>query len=65
MSHSYKPEEEASLRHALKQGHPLHCPKCGSPLRARPVLRPPLVSYVRDRVLLECDACGRRAVVDR
>ncbi len=65
MSHAYAPEEEASLRRALKEGGPLHCPRCGGPMRERRILPSPAVSYVRDRVLLECDACGRRTVVDR
>ena len=65
MNDPYTPREEALLRHALSRGSALACPRCASPLRATPVIPPPEVSYVRDRVLLECDSCSRRTVLDK
>jgi len=65
MSEPYTPREEALLRQALSRGSTLTCPRCASPLRPTPVIPPPEVSYVRDRVLLECDRCSRRTVLDK
>jgi hypothetical protein len=65
MNDSYTPREEVLLRQALSRGLALTCPRCASALRATPVIPPPEVSYVRDRVLLECDSCSRRTVLDR
>lgn len=65
MTDSYSPSEEALLRQALSKGWAPVCPRCGSRLRRTPVLPPPAVSYVRNRILLECDSCGRRTVLDR
>jgi hypothetical protein len=65
MSDSYSPSEEALIRQALSRGQAPLCPRCGSRLRRTPVLPPAAVSYVRDRILLECDSCGRKTVLDR
>jgi hypothetical protein len=65
MNDPYTPREETLLRNALSTGSALSCPRCASPLRATPVLPPAEVSYVRNRVLLECDSCGRRTVLDK
>lgn len=65
MTDSFTPSEEADLREALSKGKAPPCPRCGSPLRCTPVLSPPAVSYVRNRVLLECDSCGLRSALDR
>lgn len=65
MTGAYSPGEEALLRKALATGSAPACPRCGSPLRATPVLPPPQVSYVRSRIVLECDPCHIRTVLDK
>ena len=56
--------ELAELRERRRQGAPLRCPRCQVELEARPVPRPPGVSYVRRRTWHLCPRCGRSAVLD-
>ena len=58
--------EEALIRRAVaRDAAPLSCPRCGGGLDARTVPPRPDVAYVRDRILLVCNGCGRSLVVDR
>jgi hypothetical protein len=65
MTEGFHAEEEKTLRECMKRGDSLHCPLCESPLQITPIRPSPQVAYVRDRVALECSACGRRTVLDR
>ncbi len=65
MSGDFTAREERDLRKRLESGEEIPCPRCGGLLHAAPVIPPPEVSYVRNRVLLLCPSCGRRAAVDR
>ena len=58
------PEEEKALREAVK-AEAASCPRCGESLSITPIPPRSDVSYVRNRVLLECPRCCLRAVVDR
>ena len=58
----------ADERHALERGAAtgrLECPRCGGALDLHDVPHRTEVSYVRDRVWLQCGACGGSAVLDR
>jgi hypothetical protein len=58
--------EEALIRRAVAlDGAPLSCPRCDGGLDARAVPPRPDVAYVRDRILLVCNGCGRSLVLDR
>ena len=59
------PEEEAALRRKLAEGGPLICPRCQGPLHANPVPPRSDVAYVRNRVILDCESCEFRVVLDR
>ena len=58
------PEEEQALRKEVKEGAAT-CPRCGEPLTITPIPPRSDVSYVRNRVLLECARCLLRVAVDR
>ncbi len=58
--------EEALIRRAVGlDAGPLSCPRCGGGLDARKVPPRGDVAYVRDRILLVCNGCGRSLVLDR
>ena len=59
------PQEERALRKQLEEGVPPECPRCETDLGS--TLVPPRsdVSYVRNRVLLTCEVCGLRVVLDK
>ena len=57
--------EEEALREQVKEGGSPECPRCGIPLRITAVSPRSDVSYVRNRVLLECDPCGLKVALDR
>ncbi|TFH66698.1 MAG: hypothetical protein E4G90_02200 [Gemmatimonadales bacterium] len=59
------PGEEETLREQLTEGGSPECPSCGTPLRLTPVPPRSDVSYVRNRLLLECASCAFRVVLDR
>ncbi|MFH1766244.1 MAG: hypothetical protein ABIF09_18830 [Gemmatimonadota bacterium] len=59
------PGEEEALREQLAKGDSPDCPRCGTPLRLTPVPPRSDVSYVRNRLLLECASCAFRVVLDR
>lgn len=59
------PGEEEALREQLAEGGSPECPRCGTPLRLTPVPPRSDVSYVRNRILLECASCDFRVVLDR
>lgn len=65
MTRQLEPWEEEALRVELERGGSLECPLCGTRLHTSP--QPPRsdISYVRHRVLLACDSCGLRVVLDR
>jgi hypothetical protein len=59
------PEEELALQEEIREGRSPCCPRCASPLLVNPIPPRPDVSYVRRRVLVDCEACGFRTVIDR
>ena len=66
LSHArYSREEERRLREDLDAGRPPVCPRCETPLEARPVPPQAGVPYVRRRIWYVCGACGGSLVVDR
>jgi hypothetical protein len=65
MTMSIDPLVEKALRRQVKTGRIPECPKCGALLRVIPIPPRSDVSYVRDRVLLMCDSCGLKVVLDR
>ena len=58
-------QEEEALRGQLKAGISPECPKCRTALGITPVPPRSDVSYVRDRVLLQCGSCGLKVSLDR
>lgn len=65
MSESASAREEKGLREDIRRGRPLSCPRCQAPLRSTPVPPRSDVSYVRDRVLLECELCDFLVALDK
>jgi len=65
MPHAFSHDETHALGRALLAGEPLACPRCVVPLDLRPVPPRPDVSYVRDRIWVNCPSCHRTAVLDR
>lgn len=68
MSHAAEPLTEAerrSLGAALRAGQSLSCPRCETLLDRREVPPRKDVSYVRDRVWVNCPKCHTTAVLDR
>lgn len=58
--------EEASIRSSVLSGVlSIVCPRCEGRLDVRPVPPRSDVAYVRDRILLVCNGCGRSLVLDR
>jgi len=58
-------DEEALIRGAVaREAGPFSCPRCGGGLDIRKVPPRSDVAYVRDRILLVCNGCGRSLVVD-
>ena len=64
MAQMLSPEEEMVLREGVKDGA-ASCPRCGKPLNITPIPPRSDVSYVRNRVLLECSRCYLRVALDR
>ena len=64
MKGSATPQEEKALRDDMRRGETPGCPHCGTPLTGTPVPPRQDVSYVRDRVILNCFSCGFRVVLD-
>ena len=65
MTHAqYDADEEALLLDALRRGTPLRCPRCGAAVGRRAVPPERAVAYVRRRVWLSCEGCGRSVVLD-
>lgn len=65
MRENYTAGEEKRLRDAVARGEIPRCPRCGGLLEQAPIPPRRDVAYVRDRVVLQCVSCGRKAVVDR
>lgn len=65
MSEPASDREEKALRDDLKKGRALSCPRCQAPLRTTSVPPRADVSYVRNRVLLECELCDFLVALDR
>ncbi len=65
MTEGANPREEEALRKRVKEGGSPECPRCSTRLRITPVPPRSDVSYVRNRVLLECDSCGLKVALDR
>ena len=59
------PEEEQELRVRIREREDASCPRCRSLLRQTSVPPRRDVAYVRNRVMLECDGCGMKAILDR
>jgi hypothetical protein len=64
MKGSATPQEEKALRDDMRRGETPGCPHCGTRLTGTPVPPRPDVSYVRDRVILNCSSCDFRVVLD-
>ena len=65
MTERVGPSEEERLRAELKMGESPDCPRCGAPFRITPIPPRSDVSYVRKRVLLDCEECGLKVALDR
>jgi hypothetical protein len=65
MSEAASAREERELREDIQKGRPLSCPRCHAPLRSTPVPPRSDVSYVRNRVLLECELCDFLVALDK
>jgi hypothetical protein len=61
----YTRDEEARLAREMTGGREPRCPRCGAAMSAQDVAEPEGVAYVRDRVWLTCEGCGRSVVLDR
>lgn len=61
----FEPDDQRALRLAFREGAPLVCPLCDVALDRRPVPPRRDVSYVRDRLWVNCPSCHRRVVLDR
>jgi hypothetical protein len=64
MALPYTADERHVLERDAARGR-LACPRCGGTLELREVPQRAEVAYVRDRVWLQCGACGGSAVLDR
>jgi len=64
MTRTFSAMEEKSLKAQLADGENPACPRCGGSFQITPIVRPKPVSYVRRRVLLICQDCGRRVAMD-
>lgn len=56
--------EVVGLEAAQGAGRPLLCPRCATPLDARPVHPPETVSYVRSRLVVVCPGCRGHGALD-
>lgn len=65
MSEAATAQEERELREDVQKGRTLSCPRCHAPLRSTLVPPRPDVSYVRNRVLLECELCDFLVALDK
>ena len=65
MSESANAREERELREDMQRGRALACPRCHAPLRSTSVPPRSDVSYVRNRVLLECELCDFLVALDK
>jgi len=65
MGHAqYDAGEEALILEALRRGKSLRCPRCGGAVGRRAIQPEQGVAYVRRRVWLSCEGCGRNLVLD-
>lgn len=62
---SFSPDENQRILAAVDDGGPLQCPRCDTSLIRVDVAPREDVAYVRNRVWLRCESCGRHAVLDR
>ena len=62
---AFAPTEAAGLAADLRADRSLVCPHCVVALDRRDVPPRDDVSYVRDRVWLDCPSCHRTVVLDR
>ena len=65
MTDRVSPTDEDALREELRKGGSPGCPRCGALFRITPIPPRPDVSYVRKRVLLDCEACGLKVALDQ
>lgn len=65
MRDNFTVEEERCLREAILGGETPSCPRCLRVLQLTPIGPRLEVAYVRDRVRVQCGACGLKGVVER
>lgn len=65
MSEAASAREEKDLREDIQKDRPLACPRCHAPLRSTSIPPRSDVSYVRNRVILECELCDFLAALDK
>lgn len=58
-------DEQQQILAAMDRNDALRCPRCDTALTRVEVAPREDVAYVRDRVWLRCESCGRHAVLDR
>lgn len=64
MALHYTLQEERRLQEGVRRGETPSCPRCDGVLHLTSVSPTSRVAYVRRRVILQCSACGRKAVVE-
>jgi hypothetical protein len=62
----YTRAEETAIREGIQSLlETPRCPRCGGGLDRREVPPRPDVAYVRNRLLIVCNGCGRSVVLDQ
>lgn len=61
----FSSDEQQQILAAIGRHNALRCPHCDTALIRVEVAPRDDVAYVRDRVWLRCESCGRHAVLDR
>ena len=65
MTPIFSGDEQQQILTAIDRHDALRCPRCDTVLIRVKVGPREDVAYVRDRVWLRCETCGRHAVLDR
>lgn len=65
MTPSFSRDDQQQILAAIDRHDALRCPRCDTALIRVEVPPREDVAYVRDRVWLRCESCGRHAVLDR
>ncbi len=65
MTPIFSSDEQQQILASIDRHTVLRCPRCDTALIRVEVAPREDVAYVRDRVWLRCETCGRHAVLDR